>query len=323
MYVFPVAFRIGALPITWRGLVMALAVIAALALALRDERWMGFPEGTALRFAAIALPCCFVGARLFFLAFSWDRFAGRPTLAIDVLGGGFALYGAILAGGIAGLVFARREGLEVDRFFEWWATPLVLAIAVGRFGDLANLESYGAEVTSEAFQRFPFAVFVTRLGEWRLALFFFEALACLLVFAYLLFRRAEFPHRGDAMAMALLFYGGLRCAIESFREDSLYVGFVRVSQVIGLVSVIAVTALYWRRAWKLRPQLSVLLFCIGLDAVLLGLAFYCEFRMAQQNWLRNHVLLIEAVAGMVAIALAGHWNASGRPARSRAAMEAE
>lgn len=97
------------------------------------------------------------------------------------------------------------------------APVLILGQAIGRWGNFANQEVYGFEVTNSAFQWFPFSVFIESSQTWHLATFFYESVINLVGFFVLvkLLRKTEKP--GSVTFSYLIWYGVVRLILESLR----------------------------------------------------------------------------------------------------------
>ena len=94
-------------------------------------------------------------------------------------------------------------------------------------------------MASSSQQWFPFAVYIESTGTWHYATFFYESLACALIFVFLLIYRRKSKTDGNVFLWYLLLYGIERAFVEGLRTDSLYIGgVVRVSQLLSVVLVI-------------------------------------------------------------------------------------
>ena len=135
------------------GLLIALAVVAAIGVAQRRWEARGGERGTMSRLAAWGVPAGLVGARIYSLATSWQAdTAGHWYRALAVWQGGLGIWGGIAAGAAAGLYAARRMRLDWRVAVDCAAPALALAQAIGRWGNYVNQELYGAP------SRLPWAV---------------------------------------------------------------------------------------------------------------------------------------------------------------------
>lgn len=167
-----------------------------------------------------------------------------PVSVLRTWEGGFMLYGAALGALLGALLLAKRRGAEAVAVLDEIAAPGLLAVAVSRLGEWTVGEGVGTWIENPALMRFPIAV-VNEYEEWQLAVFLFEALAALIVMAFVLRMREG---KGERILGALLLYACCQVVMESLRMDScLKMGFVRVSQVISALVILGVTMI---RAWR-------------------------------------------------------------------------
>jgi len=252
----------------WYGVIIAVGMALAVALARARERRLGLPRDTALGLALIGIPAAIVGARLYYVLFSWREYAANPIRALYIWEGGMAIYGGIIGGVLAGWLYARRKGLPFLRLADLAAPSIALGQAIGRWGNFVNQEAYGAVATQPWQQRFPISVFIRADGQWHFATFFYESAWCFIIVAALLIaeRRHRFHRDGEIFRSYVFLYALERALVEGLRTDSLYFfglelfGYpIRVSQLFAAVTcVVAGAAMVWMMSrHKTRGELFV------------------------------------------------------------------
>lgn len=260
-----ICFSIGSVNIYWYGVLMATGIVIAMLLAnLECKRKKLYPDAI-VDLCLWIIPCGIIGARLYYVLFSWKNYAANPISALYIWEGGLAFYGCALGGLIGLLIFANRKKLRPLRLLDCIAPGLVLAQAIGRWGNFFNQEAFGLPVTPEMLTRFPIlqyfpmSVFIDGAHSFNgvyctnpvhLATFFYESVWCFLVFIILWSVRKKFKHDGDCFLSYALLYGFERMFIEGLRGDSLYVikpetvgwlsGGMRVSQLLSAILVVAI-----------------------------------------------------------------------------------
>ncbi len=234
--------------IPWYSFLIVLGVVLAIILSVREERRAGLKKDTVLDFTLVVLPCGIIGARIYYVAFSWDQFRNNLISVFKIWEGGIAIYGAVIAGLLAAWLFSRRRRIPFFALCDVLAPGLILAQAIGRWGNYFNQECYGAAVSDPALQFFPFAVQIhsDAADPWHMATFFYESVWNLLVFFFLLIaRRKLFRYRGDVISFYAFLYACGRLIIEDFRTDSLYAASsVRVSQLLSVLICILILVRY-------------------------------------------------------------------------------
>jgi phosphatidylglycerol:prolipoprotein diacylglycerol transferase len=226
--------------------------------ALRAESRYGFPKDTMLDYMLLAIPMSIVGARLYYVAFQWDYYKQDLLRILNIREGGLAIYGGVIAGFIAAWIIARRKHIPLWRMLDALAPSLAIGQAIGRWGNYTNMEAYGLPITNPSLQFFPYGVEIFTDGAWKWyqAAFFYESLACFIIFLILWYisrrnerREAEEGrHRnGSIVLLYFLLYGTERTFVEGLRQDSLMMGGVRVSQLLSVgVAVIALVILIYK-----------------------------------------------------------------------------
>ncbi len=243
--------------IPWYSFLIVLGAALAISMGIREEKNTGLKKDTFLDFALIALPSGIIGARIYYVAFSFDQFRDDFISVFRIWEGGIAIYGAVIAGVIAAVLFSRKRKVSVWTLCDLAAPGLVLAQAIGRWGNYFNQEAYGLAVRNPVLCFFPFAVLIQEASGyvWHMATFFYESCWDFCVFAFLMIaRRKWFRYSGDVIRFYGFLYACGRLVIEDFRMDSLYAASsVRISQLLSVVICMSVLICYTVR---FRHQVS-------------------------------------------------------------------
>ena len=268
----PVSLILFGLEIHWYGVLIAAGMALGVWVASRRERALGLPKDTALDLALLGFPCAIVGARLYYVIFSWRQYAADPIHALYIWEGGLAIYGGVLGGVLAGWIYSRARRLPFLKLADLAAPSLALGQAVGRWGNFINQEAYGPVAGRAWQQRFPIAVFIRAEGQWRLATFFYESLWCLLIAAALLgLERAKKTKRPGGTFLGYVFLYALeRAFVEGLRADSLYLGAFRVSQLLSLLALTGCAAWMLKRSGSREALLALLSSLLTAAAILAG-----------------------------------------------------
>ena len=261
MSVDRVALRIFGFPVYWYGALIALAVLLGVACAAVREKKLALPRDTTLDFLILALPLALIGARIYYVAFSWDSYASDPLSVFNLREGGLAIYGAVIGGVLAALLFSARRRIPFGTLADLCAPSLALGQAIGRWGNFFNQEAYGTVVSNPAMQFFPVAVYIEADGLWHAATFFYESAWCLIVFAALLAleRLKALKKPGELFGAYLFLYAAERIVVEGLRTDSLMLGHIRVSQLLSGLLMLGVLVWVLARYRAGKRQIAVFL----------------------------------------------------------------
>jgi len=188
-------------------------------------------------------------------AVGWDYYRQHPLEIIAFWRGGlqgFGIYGAVIGGVLAIWLYTRLEKLSFLRWLDYAAPGLILAQAIGRWGNFFNQELYGPP------SNLPWAVYIE--PAYRLAglegferfhpLFLYESLLNLVAFAWLMWlsRRHQVRLRdGDIFFAYLILYAFIRFWLEFLRPDAWKVGGIAVAQIVALGSMAVASAAMFLR----------------------------------------------------------------------------
>ena len=223
--------------IHWYGIIIATGLIIGVILGVREAKRRGYRSEMILDFMLIAIPVAIVCARLYYVIFAWDSNYANDLLKIfAVWEGGLAIYGAVIGGAIAALIFYLWRRVPVGEMLDIAAPSLIIAQGIGRWGNFVNQEAHGGLILDKAWQWFPAGVQID--GLWYQATFFYEFVWNVIVFAILMLVRKKIKVRGGVFALYGILYGLGRFWIESLRTDSLMLSSLRISQIVSIVLIV-------------------------------------------------------------------------------------
>lgn len=263
------SFKIFGFEVKFYGITMALSYLIAFIVCIILCKKKQYNEKLPYRLLLLVFPLAVIGGRLGYVVFS-----GRSwTIAeiINIRSGGLMLYGGIVFALLGVVIYAICRKQNVLRYFDLIAPCLIIAIAVGRWGNFFNQEAYGVAVTNPKLHWFPFAVYIENsldISKWHLATFFYESVWCILSFFVIYFVYKKTERTGLSTALFLFLYGIERFFVEGFRTDSLYLANtgIRVSQLVSALMVglavgyfifLFVVKLQEKKYRKLHPQLNL------------------------------------------------------------------
>ena len=247
--------------IPWYSFLIVSGMVIAILLAIREEKKVGLPEDSVLSLVLWLIPFSIIGARIYFVIFSWEYYANDFLRVFRIWEGGMAIYGGIIAGLITALIYSKIKKLPFLSFCDIIAPGLALAQGIGRWGNYFNQEAYGLPITTASFQFFPIGVLINENGHqvWHMATFFYESVADILIGVLLLvLRHKHMKRRGDVFSWYVLLYGATRLITEHYRMDSLYTAGeqFRISQILSVLMCIGVCLYFTLRTVSINKMLS-------------------------------------------------------------------
>lgn len=246
MKIFPdtrIFLQIGPLNIYWYAVIIMTGALLCYWICRKNIEKMGYPKTIAEDLFLGAFAFGIIGARLWFCAFyNLSYYLQNPIEILQVYDGGLAIQGGIVAGVLFGIYFAKKHRLNFFRFADAVVPNLLLAQAIGRWGNFVNQEAYGGVVNESFYNIFPSFIkdmmFID--GAYRMPTFLYESIGNLLVFVFIVFIYKKYlkPKRGDLAYMYLVGYGVVRFYVEGLRTDSLMFGPIRMAQLTSLIFII-------------------------------------------------------------------------------------
>lgn len=254
------AFTVFGQDIYWYGIFIGLGVILGVLLALHEAKRTGQNPDTYLDFIIYAMIIAIIGARLYYVIFSWDFYSQHPEKIFAIREGGLAIYGGIIGGVLTAIVYSHLKKKSFWVMADTIAPSLILGQMLGRWGNFFNKEAFGgftdnlfamryqlsqvraSDVTPDILQNL-----VTVNGVDYIQVhptFLYESMWSLCVFIILLILQRKKKFDGQVCATYFFGYALGRVWIEGLRTDQLCIGNVPVSQALSAVLIIASVVLY-------------------------------------------------------------------------------
>lgn len=239
-----VAIPIGS-GIRWYALIIAAGFALAFLYAMKRASYFGVDKEKLIDCVLVGFVTAIIGARLYYVIFSWDDYKDNLISILYIHQGGLAIYGGIIGALLGGCTMAKIKKINLPGCLDLVALGFLIGQGMGRWGNFMNQEAFGTPTT------LPWGMLSdTTGGETVHPCFLYESLWCLLGFVLLHFYSKKFQHyRGEIFFMYLVWYGAERMFVEGLRTDSLYLPFSiagytpRVSQLLSLGVVLVGIAL--------------------------------------------------------------------------------
>ncbi len=241
-------FEIFGLPITYYGLISALGYLLGVVIVCLVAKKRGFTSDDIILLACYVIPLAIIGARIYYVLFSLDKFTNFWQV-FKIWEGGLAFYGGLIGGTLGVVLYCCIHKKNFLKLADIVVLGLVFGQGIGRWGNFVNQEAYGYYISNENCQWFPFGVYIDKCElvdcgcpgyGWHLATFFYEFVNNMIIFAILtlILFKAKLKSNGIIGACYLIMYGFCRFFVEGLRTDSLYIGPFRISQLLSLIFVI-------------------------------------------------------------------------------------
>ncbi|MFR8238634.1 MAG: prolipoprotein diacylglyceryl transferase [Dorea sp.] len=243
--------------IAYYGIVIGLGIVAGLLVAMYVAKRTKQEPENYIDLVMFAVVFGIIGARIYYVVFSWDMYKDHILSIFNIREGGLAIYGGVIAAVITVFVFARVKKLSAPLLLDTAVFGLVTGQMIGRWGNFFNREAFG-EYTDNLFaMRLPldavrstsdvtekmWAHLETIDGVDYIQVhptYLYESIWCLLVLVLLFIYLRHKVFDGEVFLVYLAGYGIGRFWIEGLRTDQLLLPGIGlpVSQVLAGVLVI-------------------------------------------------------------------------------------
>ena len=242
--------------IAYYGITIAIAMIVGISIALHEAKRTGQNQDTYLDLLMLTMLTSVVGARIYYVIFSWSNYKDNLGEILNIRNGGLAIYGGIIAGVITVFVDSKITKMKFLQIADTVCMGLAAGQIIGRWGNFFNREAFGEYTNNLLAMQLP--VSAVRKNEITSAMwnhvvtiggveyiqvhptFLYEGLWNFMVLLFLFWFRKRKKFEGELFFCYLAGYGAGRFWIESLRTDQLLLPgiHVPVSQMLSAVLVI-------------------------------------------------------------------------------------
>lgn len=249
----PKGFSVFGFWIALYGVVIAIGVLAGITVAAHLAKKTGQDPEMYWDFAIYAVIFSIIGARIYYVIFSWDQYKDDLLSIFNIREGGLAIYGGVIAAFITVFVYAKIKKVNGFMVADTGVVGLILGQAIGRWGNFFNREVFGEYTEGLLAMRLPADMVRTRDISESIAAhmegvnyiqvhptFLYESLWNLGIFILLLLFWKHKKFEGEVALLYLGGYGLGRFWIEGIRTDQLFIPGTElpVSQVLAAVLVV-------------------------------------------------------------------------------------
>lgn len=256
-------WHLGPIPVRAYALCIILGILVALWLTLRRYTARGGNPDTVWDAAIVIIPAGIIGGRLYHVITDHDKYFGEGRNPMDVFkvtNGGLGIWGAVAVGAVALWVMFKVKKVPFAPFADAVAPGLILAQAIGRFGNWFNQELYGRETTvpwaldiyyrvDETGKYAPVTGHST--GEVIASVhptFLYEALWNVAVCLFLIWAQKKWKlGHGRVFALYVAGYTLGRFVVENMRSDeATHVFGLRINVIVSVVCFVVALVIFFR-----------------------------------------------------------------------------
>ena len=264
---------IGNFSIAFYGMVIALGMVLAFIFIMHEAKRVGYKQDDFMDLFIFGIIFGVIGARIYYVIFSWDNYKNDLLQIFNIRGGGLAIYGGIIGGTITVIVMCHIKKLNFWKCADVIVFGVLIGQIFGRWGNFFNREAFGKYTDSLFAMRIPVdavnraqditaemkANIVTVNGIDCIQVhptFLYESVWNLVGFIGLHFYCKKRKFDGEVFLLYVAWYGLGRAWIEGLRTDSLYLFStgIRVSQLVAAVSFLAAAGIIAWVLLKKKPQ---------------------------------------------------------------------
>ena len=252
--------------IAYYGMIIGAGILAGIFMAVYEAKRTGQKEEDYYDLSICAVIISIIGARAYYVIFSWDMYKDDLLSIFNLRQGGLAIYGGVIAAVLTVIVVAKVTNLSAAQIFDTAGLGLVLGQAIGRWGNFFNREAFGEYTDGLFAMKLPVDAVrssdITDLMRKHMETvdgvsyiqvsptYLYESMWCLALLILLLLYRRHKKFQGEVFLMYLFGYGAGRAWIEGLRTDQLWIPGteIPVSQVLaGTIVVVSFVLIVYNR----------------------------------------------------------------------------
>lgn len=262
--------------VAYYGIIIGTAILLGFVIATAEAKRTGQNPENYLDMGMIGVIFGIIGARLYYVIFSWDMYKDNLLDIFNLREGGLAIYGGVIATVLTVIIAARVKHLSAPQIFDTIALALLNGQMLGRWGNFFNREAFGGYTDSLFAMRLPLDAVrgsdVTEQMREHIQTiggveyiqvhptFLYESLWCCALLILLFLYRKYKKYEGELFLLYMFGYGMGRAWIEGLRTDQLLIPGIGlpVSQLLAGVLVVTTGLLlvYFRKNYQKFPMLN-------------------------------------------------------------------
>ena len=234
---------LGFIKIYWYSFFICAGALLGGIMAVKEAKKWNIPKELMINYFFCLIIIGVIGARIYYVLFNFSLYKDNLIDIFRVWEGGLAIHGGIIAGLLVTFFYTKKYKINFFKMTDIAVVSLIIAQAIGRWGNFFNQEAYGPVTTLEQLKDMHIPSFVIDrmfiLGAYHEPTFFYESIWCVAGFLFMLiFRNYKKICVSNLTSFYMIWYGIGRFYIESLRTDSLMLGNIKVAQLVSLISIV-------------------------------------------------------------------------------------
>lgn len=240
------AFSIFGIDIQWYGLIISIGILLAIFFGFSQMKKYGLNSDRTLDCIIGGIIGGVVGARIYYVAFSWDSYKDNLKSILNIREGGLAIYGGIIGAVLVAFIVAKIRQVKMLPLLDIAGMGFLIGQGIGRWGNFTNQEAFGSNtdlpwgmsggtIQARIYNMIENGNLDISAKELVHPCFLYESIWCLIGFVVLYMYSKHRKYDGQMFLLYVAWYGFERSIVEGLRTDSLMLGNVRISQVLAIV----------------------------------------------------------------------------------------
>ena len=257
------AFSIFGIDIQWYGLIISIGILLAIFFGFSQMKKYGLNSDRTLDCIIGGIIGGVVGARIYYVAFSWDSYKDNFKSIFNIREGGLAIYGGIIGAVVVAFIVAKIRQVKMLPLLDIAGMGFLIGQGIGRWGNFTNQEAFGSNtdlpwgmsggtIQARIYNMIENGNLDISAKELVHPCFLYESIWCLIGFVVLYMYSKHRKYDGQMFLLYVAWYGFERSIVEGLRTDSLMLGNVRISQVLAIVLTVTSIILLFVIGSKVR-----------------------------------------------------------------------
>lgn len=256
-----IAIEFGPITIYWYGIIIALGALLGYLITIKECERVGINKDHFTDLLVYAIPVSILSARIYYVAFEWERYKDQPGNIIAIWEGGIAIHGALIGAILTAYFYTKKKKIPFWKMADVAAPGLLVGQAIGRWGNFMNQEAHGGPVTRSFLENLWLPDWIINQmyisGTYYHPTFLYESLWNITgLIVLLVLRRKVKMKRGELFLSYVIWYSFGRFFIEGMRTDSLMLApSLRVAQLLSVFLIVMSLIVWWyrRKRYKSLP----------------------------------------------------------------------